>query len=87
MQFEGFFFFFNGIYIFIYFQFLAALGLCCCTQAFSGCDERGLLFVAGHDLLSDLKGFLILAKGKSCMRGKLLKEMSAISLKNSFCHH
>ena len=29
---------------FIY--FLAALGLCCCTQAFSSCGEQGLLFVA-----------------------------------------
>ena len=31
--------------------FLAALGLCCCTQAFSSCTERGLLFVAVHGLL------------------------------------
>ena len=28
-------------YLFIY---LAALGLCCCAQAFSSCGERGLLF-------------------------------------------
>ena len=39
------------VYIFIflffriYFIFLAALGLRCCTRAFSSCDERGLLFV------------------------------------------
>ena len=26
-------------------------GLCCCTQAFSSCGERGLLFVAVHGLL------------------------------------
>ena len=25
---------------------MAALGLRCCTQAFSSCGERGLLFVA-----------------------------------------
>ena len=25
---------------------MAALGLCCCVQAFSSCRERGLLFVA-----------------------------------------
>ena len=31
--------------------FLAALGLHCCTQAFSSCGERGLLFTAVHRLL------------------------------------
>ena len=31
--------------------FLAALGLCCCAQAFSSCGERGLLFVAVRGLL------------------------------------
>ena len=36
------------IYLYL---FLAALGLRCCTQAFSGCGERGLLFVAVHGLL------------------------------------
>ena len=40
------FIFFNLIYL-----FLAALGLLCCTQAFSSCGERGLLFVAVHRLL------------------------------------
>ena len=38
------------IYLSIY-LFLAALGLCCCVQAFSSCSERGLLFVAGRGLL------------------------------------
>ena len=39
-------------YKFIYFYlFLAALGLCCCTQVFSSCSERGLLFVVVHGLL------------------------------------
>ena len=40
-------FFFNFIYLFI---FLVALGLRCCTRAFSSCGEPGLLFVAvrGH---------------------------------------
>ena len=43
--------FFNKfIYLFIY-LFLAALGLCCCTWAFSSCGERGLLFVAVCGLL------------------------------------
>ena len=34
------------------FFFLAALGLCCCTQAFSSCGEWGLLFVAVRGLLT-----------------------------------
>ena len=38
------FFFFSSI------LFLAALGLCCCARAFSGCGERGLLFVAVRGL-------------------------------------
>ena len=36
--------------LFIY-LFLAALGLRCCTWAFSSCGERGLLFVAVRRLL------------------------------------
>ena len=36
--------------LFIYF-FLAALGLRCCTQAFSSCGERGLLFIVLRGLL------------------------------------
>ena len=31
--------------------FLVALGLCCCTWAFSNCDEQGLLLVVVHGLL------------------------------------
>ena len=31
--------------------FLAALGLRCCTQAFSSCGQWGLLFIAVHRLL------------------------------------
>ena len=55
------FFFFLNIFPFIYFfwwrvslfyLFLATLGLCCCTWAFSGCSERGLLFVAARGLLT-----------------------------------
>ena len=37
------------VYLFI--LFLAALGLCCCTQASSSC-EQGLLFVAVCGLLT-----------------------------------
>ena len=39
--------FFFFMYLFIY-LFLAALGLRCCSRAFSSCGERGLLFVAVH---------------------------------------
>ena len=41
---------FKNIYLFIY-LFLAALGLCCCTWAFSSCGEQGLLFIAVCGLL------------------------------------
>ena len=44
-------FFFNKFIYFIY-LFLAALGLRCCTRAFSSFSERGLLFVAVHGLLT-----------------------------------
>ena len=42
---------FNFINVFIY-LFLAALGLCCCMQAFSSCSEQGLLFFAVPRLLT-----------------------------------
>ena len=40
------FFFSKSIYL-----FLAALGLHCCTQAFSSCGERGLSFIVVRRLL------------------------------------
>ena len=46
---KPFFKFFKFYFLFIY--FLAALGLRCCTRAFSSCSERGLLFVAVRGLL------------------------------------
>ena len=39
-------------FIYLYFSFLAALGLCCCVQAFSSCGEQGPLFVAVRRLLT-----------------------------------
>ena len=42
------FFFF---YLFFIYLFLAALGLHCCSRAFSSCGERGLLFVEVRRLL------------------------------------
>ena len=44
-------FFKNKFIYFIYYLFLAVLGLRCCARAFSSCGERGLLFVAVHGLL------------------------------------
>ena len=44
-------FFFKKLNSFIHYLFLAALGLCCCSQAFSSCGERGLLFIAVRGLL------------------------------------
>ena len=37
--------------LFIYYLFLAALGLRCCAWTFSSCGEQGLLFVAVCELL------------------------------------
>ena len=37
--------------LFIYYLFLAALGLHCCPRAFSSCSERGLLIIAVRGLL------------------------------------
>ena len=39
------------IFFFIFYLFLAVLGLCCCTWAFSSCGEWGLLFIAVCGLL------------------------------------
>ena len=43
----------NNFFFLIYFIYLclAALGLHCCAQAFSSCDERGLLYIVVHGLL------------------------------------
>ena len=43
--------FLKKINLFIFILFLAALGLCCCAQAFSSCGERELLFVVVRGLL------------------------------------
>ena len=42
-------FFKNLFYLFIYFWLHWVF--CCCARAFSGCGERGLLFVAVRGLL------------------------------------
>ena len=42
---------FSGLHYFIIYLFMAALSLRCCTQAFSSCGERGLLFLSVRGLL------------------------------------
>ena len=44
-------FFLISLMLYLFYSFLAALGLRCCAWAFSSCGERGLLFVAAHGLL------------------------------------
>ena len=39
--------------------FLAALGVSCCTRAFSSCGERGLLFIAVCGLLIVVASFVV----------------------------
>ena len=41
-------------YLFIYYYFLAALSLHCCTWAFSSCGERGQIFIVVHGLLIEV---------------------------------
>ena len=38
---------------------MAALGLCCCAQAFSSCCQRGLLFVAVRRLLTAVASLVV----------------------------
>ena len=40
------------IYSFIHSFIYGCVGLRCCVRAFSNCGEWGLLFVAGHGLLT-----------------------------------
>ena len=40
-----------AVYTYFYTHFLVALGLCCCTWAFSSCSEQGLFFIAIRGLL------------------------------------
>ena len=45
-------------FIYLFYLFLAMLGLRCCAQAFSSCGERGLLFVAVRRLLIALSSLV-----------------------------
>ena len=46
------------IYLFIY-LFMAALGLHCCTRAFSSCGEQGLLFAVVCRLLNAVASLVV----------------------------
>ena len=50
--------------------FLAALGLCCCMQAFSSCGERGLLFVVVCGLLTAVTSL--------CCRARALGALASV---------
>ena len=53
--FHFFLFFKNNLFI----LFLAAVGLHCCTRAFSSCSERGLLFVVVRGLLTVVASLVV----------------------------
>ena len=46
-------------FIYLIYLFLAALGLRCCTRAFSSCGEEGLLFVAVRGLLTAVASLFV----------------------------
>ena len=52
---------FFKIYLFIhlFLNFLAALGLCCCTRPFSSWGEQGLLFVVVCGLLIEVASLVV----------------------------
>ena len=56
------FFFFEcvlQIFFFLFKNFLAALGLCCCARAFFSCGKWGLLFIAVRRLLIALASLVV----------------------------
>ena len=69
-------FFLIYINLFIY-LFLAALGLCCCTLAFSSCGERGLLFVAVCGLLIAV-AFLVAEHGLQAHKLQQLQHVGSV---------
>ena len=66
------------IYLFIY-LFLAALGLRCCTWAFSSCGEWGLLFVAVHGLLVAVAS-LAVVHGLQALRLQQLQHAGSVGV-------
>ena len=53
------FFFRIFAFIYLFYLFLAALGLHCCAWAFSSCGEWGLLFVAVRGLLITVASLVV----------------------------
>ena len=53
-------------FIHLFYLFLAALGLRCCTWAFPSCSERGLLFVVVRGLLIVMASLLLWSMGSRC---------------------
>ena len=49
----------KGLYFFLIYLFLVALGLCCCARAFSICGERGLLFFVVRRLLPAVASLVV----------------------------
>ena len=43
----------------IIYTFMAALGVRCCSRAFSSCGELGLLFIAVHRLLIEVASLVM----------------------------
>ena len=46
-------------YFILFYLFLAALGLHCCTRAFSSCHEQGLLFVVVRGILIAVASLIV----------------------------
>ena len=49
----------NFFLIYLFYLFLAALGLPCCVRAFSSCREQGLLFVVVRGRLIVLTSLVV----------------------------
>ena len=74
---------FHAVFFFNLFLFLAALGLRCCTRAFSGCGERGLLFFTVRGLLIAVAS--LVAEGFSLQWLLLLWNMGSRRRRLSSC--
>ena len=53
-------------FVFCFVLFFGCVGLLCCTQAFSSCRERGLLFVAVCWLLIDVASLVAVDGFQAC---------------------
>ena len=55
-----------AFYLFVC-SFLAAVGLCCCVWAFSGCGKQGLLFVATLAAFTEVASLVARAQALGCV--------------------